>query len=70
MYEIYMVNEQDTLASIAEKFSTTEEELFQINGFDRNYVDVSGKQIVVPRVVKRPYRYYTVKKGDTIFMGE
>ncbi len=66
MYEIYMINDQDTLTSIAERCGTTEEDIFQINGFDRNYSVVPGTQIVVPKSTKQPYRYYTVKKGDTL----
>lgn len=69
MYEIYTVGPTDTLTSIANMYETTEGVLMQVNGFLSNEVVVPGSQIVVPTKKSQPYRYYTVKKGDTIFMG-
>ena len=66
MYEIYTVDSQDTISSIAEQFGTTEDVIYQINGLSKGYVLTPGSQIIVPKDMNQPYSYYTVKKGDTI----
>lgn len=67
MYEIYTVGPTDTLTSIANMYETTEGVLMQVNGFLSNEVVVPGSQIVVPTKKSQPYRYYTVKKGDSLY---
>ena len=65
MYEVYEIEENDTIDSISDKFDVTKEELYYINGFDSDSVLEPGKFIVVPKTKKQPYVYYTVKKGDS-----
>lgn len=67
MYEIYTVLNTDTLSQIAQKYGTTEEELSKINGFSPNYQLTNQKEIIVPTTNNKIYKYYTVKKGDTIY---
>lgn len=64
MYEIYTVQSGDTIASIANQYDTTEGVLYQINGWDKDYVLKPRNQIIVPVLKKQPYEYYTVKKGE------
>lgn len=66
MYEIYTIKDNDNINSILNNYGVTIEELTKINGI----IDLdnlkSGMQIIVPVINKYPYKYYTVKKGDTI----
>ena len=67
MYEIYNILQNDTLDSIAKKFSTTIDDLLEINGFSNEYQIVPGNNIIVPTNKNNPYKYYSVKKGDNIY---
>ena len=67
MYKIYTVDTGDTIGSIADQFGTSEGVLYQINGFDRGESLEQGRQMIVPIQGVRPYRYYTVKKGDNLY---
>ena len=65
MYDIYTLLKDDTIESVSKKFGTTEEVLYQLNGFDLEIVP--GMQIVVPKIRDEQFIYYTVKKGDNIY---
>lgn len=67
MYEIYTILSDDTLDNIARIYDTSVEVLTKINGIDSDYVLMSGNQLIVPVKRKRPYQYYTVKKGDNMY---
>ena len=68
MYEIYTIKDLDTWDSVAEKYETTAGVLKQINGIMDDDGIGLGMQIVVPTLKRQPYKYYTVKKGDTMEM--
>lgn len=65
MYKVYIVEEGDTLDSIANKFKTTKEILNTING-NIVYLE-SGMSIIVPNTTDIPFDVYKVKKGDSIY---
>lgn len=67
MYEIYNIQNGDTLEQIASKYGTTKTILLQINGLPDNYKLIPNTQIVVPIDQNKTYRYYTVKKGDNMY---
>lgn len=67
MYQIYQVEVNDTLASIAQKFNTTIDELRRINGMGMNYLLSPGNYIVIPNMQSGLYKTYTVKKGDNLY---
>lgn len=67
MYEIYNILNNDTLESIAKEYNTTIDTLSEINGFSNNYKPIPGSNIIVPTNSNKPYKYYTVKKGDSIY---
>ena len=67
MYEIYNVLNNDTLESIAKKYNTNIDNILNINGFIKNYNPIPGTSIIVPTTSNKPYIYYTVKKGETIY---
>lgn len=66
MYDVYTVKLGDTIEEISKIYNTDVSELISLNGI----IDLSnlkvGMKIIVPNDYKNPYRYYTVKKGDTI----
>lgn len=66
MYDVYTVKLGDTIEGIVDIYNTNINELINLNGI----IDLSnlkvGMKIIVPNDDKNPYRYYTVKKGDTI----
>ena len=67
MYQIYQISVNDTLASIAQKFNTTIDELRKINGFGMNYMLSPGEYMVIPNVQNNMYKNYTVKQGDNLY---
>jgi len=67
MYDIYTVQNDDTLESIANKYNITPYILYQLNGFNSNYKITPGNKIVVPKVSSLYFDYYTIKKGDNLF---
>lgn len=66
MYEVYTVKFGDTLKGISSIYNTSIEELIKLNSIiDLNDLK-EGVQIMIPNNNSNPYRYYTVKKGDTL----
>lgn len=64
MYKIYVINEGDTLESIANKFSTSIDVLERINDIKDI---IPGEEIIVPNNKEIPFLIYKVNKGDTLF---
>ncbi len=70
MYRIYQINNETTLAEIARKFNTNEEQLRVINGFDNSYIVTKGNYIIVPfsnTNENENFEIYKVRPGDTIY---
>ena len=67
MYEVYSIMDGETIDDVAKKFEASKGEIYQLNGFDEAVVFQPGMMIVVPRVKKNNFWYYTVKKGDNIY---
>ena len=67
MYEVYNVMDNDTIDDISKKFGTTKDVIYQLNGFDDNYIIKPNMQVVVPKNKNSNYWYYTVKKGDNLY---
>ena len=66
MYEVYKVKVGDTLESIASTYNININELVKANGIIELSNLKEGMQIMIPNNNSNPYRYYTVRKGDTI----
>lgn len=66
MFKIYKVSDGEDINSIATKFSTTTEEILEINGYDRSYRANAGNLLIVPNN-NLLFNRYTVVKGDTMF---
>lgn len=73
MYQIYKVEESDTLENIARKFGTSVEKLREINGlgeiYTGGYILVPGSQISNQMINPNSdlYTVYTVKQGDNVY---
>ena len=65
---VYVVKAGDNLYSIAQKYNTTVSEIKRLNGLTSNELSI-GQRIKVPVISKDSTNYYTVKAGDTLFMG-
>ena len=66
----YIVQKGDTLYSIAAKLGTTVQELKNINNLTSNTLSI-GQVLKIPteEIYEEEETLYTVKAGDTIFMG-
>ena len=67
MYEIYTVVGGDTIQKIAAKYNVDPAIIYQINGFDPDYVPTLGTNIIVPVRANANFEYYTIKKGDNLY---
>lgn len=67
MFKIYKIQDGENIEDIANKFTTTTDDLYDINGFDRNYAFDPGQLLIVPNIPNQIYQKYTVKKGDNVF---
>jgi LysM repeat protein len=67
MYEIYTIQNGDTIETIANKYNTSPTLLYQINGISENNMLTPGMTIVVPKRSDNYFNYYTVAKGDNLY---
>ena len=65
MYDTYIIEDNDTVASIASKFNISPEVIYQLNGYVLDLVP--GNTLVVPRITSNYFDYYKVSKGDTLY---
>ena len=61
----YIVNDGDTIDSIAKKFNTTKNVIEGINGNSLNIKP--GVNVFVPKITNDYFDYYTITKGDTLY---
>ncbi|MBR2828777.1 MAG: LysM peptidoglycan-binding domain-containing protein [Bacilli bacterium] len=67
----YTVKRGDTLYGISNQFGVSVTELASLNGVNANTLQI-GQVLTIPeKFGTNPDNlfYYTVKKGDTVFMG-
>jgi len=68
MYNIYVVSPGDTIESIATRYNTTPQELYNINSFlNSNSPLTVGQRIIIPVPRMEMFEYYTIKKGDSLY---
>ena len=65
MYNTYVVTNEDTLDSIANKFGITKEIIEQFNGY--NLELVPGLKLIIPIINSDYFNYYVIKQGDTVY---
>ncbi len=66
MYEIYTVQEGDTVDSVANRFGLGVNELEILNNLDANEELKPGRNLIIPVKLPPAFEYYTVQKGDTL----
>lgn len=66
MYNEYIIKENDTLSKIARDNNVSLEELASANDWEDLGLKV-GQKIIIPTINDRPFIYYTVEKGDTLY---
>ena len=67
MYDVYTIQNGDTIESISNKYNITPYILYQLNGFSTDYILIPGNNIIVPKTSSIYYDYYTIKKGDNLY---
>ena len=63
MFDTYVVDTNDTIESIANKFNTSPNVIKEIN--DNNIMP--GNTIMIPKITNNIFDYYRVNKGDTLY---
>lgn len=64
----YIVEEGDTIASIAKKLGVRVVDLVRINRLENVYELTPGDELLIPDINKSyPFEYYVVKKGDNLY---
>ncbi len=66
MYNEYIIKENDTLAKIARDNNVSLEELASANEWEDLGL-VVGQKIIIPTTSDRPFVYYTIEEGDTLY---
>ena len=66
MFEVYRINEGDTIQSIADNYRVSLDYLYKLNGLDWERNIMVGDSIVVPKLISNYFDYYTIKKGMTL----
>ncbi len=66
MYNEYIIKENDTLAKIARDNNVSLEELASANEWEDLGL-VVGQKIIIPTTGDRPFGYYTIEDGDTLY---
>ncbi len=66
--QIYIVQEKDTIPSVAELFGIKILDLIQANPQLENVYQLTpGSQLIIPTSVPLGFTYYTVEKGDNLY---
>lgn len=66
MYNLYKINDGESLEDIATKFSMPLDDLVAINDLDIDNLE-RAKEIIVPDNSKKYFEYYNVKQGDSLY---
>lgn len=65
MYDIYTVNDNETIYSIAKKLNISPDLLSSINN---SIIDlIPGMTLLIPKKNNEYFNYYIIKEGDTLF---
>lgn len=65
--ETYIVQEGDTIVSIARKYNIRVVDLIDANNLGNSYFLTPGLELIIPLTIPNGLTYYTVKKGDNLY---
>ena len=67
MLDIYEIQEEDSLRSIADRFNTTIEDILKENNISYPEELTIGTRLVIPQKEEAYFNTYTIEKGDTLY---
>ena len=67
MFDRYIVNSNDTIDIIANRFKTTPNTILDINNIAYKDMLREGMEIIVPTNVKDYFTIYTINEGDSLY---
>jgi len=67
MYDKYLIQEDDNIQKIADRFNTTVEIIKDLNNMPYDDFFIKGKEIIVPINKEKYFEFYKISKGDTIY---
>lgn len=70
MDDIYIVEEGDTLESVAKKINVSIYDIIRRNGLEEIFELRPGMQLQIPMDSNSAFIFYTVQPGDRFFMGK
>lgn len=65
--ETYIVQEGDTIVSIARKYGIRVVDLVDSNNLGNNYFLTPGTELIIPITIPSGFTYYTIQKGDNLY---
>lgn len=65
--EVYIVQEGDTILSVAQLYGIKVIDLIQANNLEDAYHLTPGQELIIPTDRPFGFTYYIVKKGDTLY---
>ncbi len=67
MYDIYIVEEGDTLESLAKKFNVSVYDIIQMNHLEGIFELMPGMKLQIPVDRTSAFTFYKIKPGDTLY---
>lgn len=65
--EIYIVQEGDTILSVAQLYGIKVIDLIRANELEDVYYLTPGEELIIPTDAPLGFMYYTIQKGDTLY---
>jgi len=65
--ETYIVQEGDTIVSIARKYGIRVVDLVDSNNLGNGYFLTPGTELIIPTTIPSGFTYYTIQKGDNLY---
>ena len=66
MFNIYKIEDGDTLESISKKYNIPINELMKLNSLEESEIRAKD-ELLIPDEQKKYFEYYTISKGDSIY---
>jgi LysM repeat protein len=67
MFDKYLIQNNDTLTNLAERFKTTPQNILDINNIAYPDMLRAGMEIIVPKNTQEYFTTYTINQGDNLY---